>query len=137
MSVQENTRLVQQAYESFQAGNIEALLSLLSDDVQWQLPEIENVPIAGRRQGPEQVAEFFATLANTQEVQAFEPQQFVAEGDQVVALGHYAWRIKSTGRMFESDWAHVFTVREGKIARFQEYTDTAAEASAYKNDVSA
>jgi ketosteroid isomerase-like protein len=114
MSEQENTKVVQQAYGNFKNGNIQALLNLVSDDIEWQLPEIENVPFAGKRHGREQTAQFFATLADAQEVQQFEPQEFIAQGDKVVALGHYRWRAKSTGRTFEADWAHVFTVHGGE-----------------------
>jgi uncharacterized protein len=49
MNEQENTKLVQQVYENFKSGEIKALLNLLSDNIEWQLPEIENVPFAGIR----------------------------------------------------------------------------------------
>jgi len=48
-----------------------------------------------------------------------------------MALGHYAWHVESTGREWESDFAHVFTVRDGKLTRFQEYANTAAIADAF------
>ena len=51
MSEQENTAVVQQAYNNFKTGNIQALLELLPDNVTWQLPEIEGVPFAGKRTG--------------------------------------------------------------------------------------
>ena len=44
-----NTNIVQNVYENFRAGEIKALLNLLSDDIEWQLLEIENVPFAGKR----------------------------------------------------------------------------------------
>ena len=47
MSEQENIAVVQQAYNNFKTGNIQALLALLSDDVEWELPEVENVPFTG------------------------------------------------------------------------------------------
>jgi ketosteroid isomerase-like protein len=56
----------------------------------------------------------------------------IQDFDKLVALGHYAWHIKSTDREWESDSAHVFTVRDGRVTGFQEYTDTAALADAYR-----
>ena len=97
---QENTKLVQQIYEHFKRGDIKALLNLLSVNIEWQLPEIENVPFAGKRRGHEEMGQFFESLVDTQEVQHFDPKEFIARGDKVVALGHYAWRVKSTGREF-------------------------------------
>jgi ketosteroid isomerase-like protein len=55
-------------------------------------------------------------------------------GDKVVALGHYAWRVKSTGREFGGDFAHVFTMYNGKVKRFHEYMDTAAASAAHRRD---
>ncbi len=133
MSEQENTKVVQQAYENFKSGNIPALLNLISDEIKWQVPEIKNVPFAGKRHGREQTAQFFAIVAEAQEAQQFEPREYIAQGDKVVALGHYRWRVKATGRVFEADWTHVFTVRGGRIVSFQEYTDTAVAAAAYRS----
>ena len=59
-------------------------------------------------------------------------REFVAQGDKVAALGHYAWHVKSTGRGWESDFVHVLTVRDGKVTRFQEYTSTAAFVEAFR-----
>lgn len=137
MSESENTGVVRRAYEIFKSGDIQALLELFSDDIEWQLPEIENVPFSGKRRGREQVVQFFATLADAQEVKQFEPREFIAQGEKVVALGQYGWRVKATGREYGGDWVHVWTVRDGKLAGFHEYTDTAAAASAYQKAQSA
>lgn len=45
MSEQENTKLAARMYETFMAGDVEAFLNLFSEDVVWQTPEIENVPL--------------------------------------------------------------------------------------------
>lgn len=132
MSEQENTGLVQKAYGNFQSGDIPAILGALSEDVEWVFPELEGVPVARSWHGREEVGQFFQTLDDTQEVRQFEPREFVAQGDKVVALGHYAWHVKSTGREWESDFAHVFTVRDGEVTKFQEYTDSAALAAAFQ-----
>jgi ketosteroid isomerase-like protein len=137
MNPQDNVRIVQQAYERFKNGNIHDLLNLVSDRVEWELPEVPGVEVSGIRKGRNGVAEFFETLANTQEVVNFEPQQYIAQNDIVVALGRYSFRVKATRQVFDSDWAHVFTIRNGSIVRFQEFTDTAAVARAYRKAAAA
>jgi hypothetical protein len=132
MSEQESRQLVEQAYANFKAGDIQTLLQLTSEDITWRLPEIENVPFAGKRQGRGAVGEFFSTLASVQDARSFEPREFIAQGDKVVVLGHYVWQIKANGRTFESDFAHVFTVRGGQIVAFHEYMDSAAAARAFR-----
>ncbi len=131
MTPEQNTSIVQQAYAKFKNNDIESLLDLMSDAVEWELPEVAGVPVAGRRQGRAAVAEFFRQLAETQSLVNFEPMEFVAQGDKVIVLGSYTWQIKANRGQFTCDWAHVFTVRNGRIFRFQEYTDTAAVARAY------
>jgi uncharacterized protein len=137
MSEQDNIEMVQAAYNNFQSGNINALLDQMSDDVVWQLPEIKNVPIAGKRTGRAGVSDFFATLARDQDVIEFDPGESIAQNDKVVSLGHYKWRVKATGREFESDFVHIFTIRDGKIAAFREHFDSAVAAAAYQQAMSA
>jgi len=48
----------------------------------------------------------------------------IASGDRVVALGRYDARSRRTGRTAASHWAMAFTFHDGKVAHFQEYTDT-------------
>jgi ketosteroid isomerase-like protein len=89
------------------------------------------VPFAGRWEGREQVGRFFDKVAEAQEVLEFEPKEFIAQEDKVVVLGRFSMRIKSTGRDVGSDWAHVWTVKGGKVTRFYEYVDTAAVSGAH------
>lgn len=134
---EQNKAIVKQAYENFKSGNIEALLNLMSDNISWTLPEMENVPFGGKRTGRASVEEFFAIVDASQETLRFEPREFIAEGDKVVSLGSYEWRVKATSREFSGDFAHAWTIRDGKVISFHEYTDTAACADAYRKAMSA
>jgi ketosteroid isomerase-like protein len=40
-------------------------------------------------------------------------------------LGANGCAQRSTGRVYQVDWVHAFTLRSGKIVEFREYTDTA------------
>ena len=133
MSEQKTVEVVKRAYENFKKGDIGALLGQMSEGVEWRLPEIQGAPFAGARKGRGQVSEFFTSLADSQDSVSFEPREFVAQGDKVVALGTYNWRVKSNGREYGGDWAHVFTVRDGQIAGFHEYMDSAQAEAAFRN----
>jgi len=133
MNEQQNVKLVQEAYAAFKRGDIASVLNAMADDVSWFLPGPKDVvPFVGQRRGRQQVAEFFSKMAELQDVEQFEPREFIAQGDIVVALGHYRWRVKATSRSFESDWAHAFTIRNGKVVNFHEYYDTNAGVEAYR-----
>lgn len=133
MSEADNTKVVQAAYAAFGRGDIPALLGYMSDDVHWR-PVIgteTHVPFSGERKGKAGVAEFFKIVADTEEFQQFEPREFVAQGDTVVAIGHYRAVTKGTGKTFDSDFVMVFTLRGGKVVAFREFTNTAAVNAAF------
>ena len=132
MAEQENTAVVRGMYERFKAGDIDAMLTGMTQDIEWQLPEIAGVPFSGKRQGHDSIREFFASVVELQDVDEMELDAVIAQGDAVVVLGHYTWRVKSTGRGFTSDFAHAFQMTGGKVARFQEFLDTALAAAAYQ-----
>jgi hypothetical protein len=131
MSEKENLRIIQQAYAAFGRGDLPGLLALLSSDVEWQHPEVANVPWAGSFRGTDKVAGFFAAVAKAADIESFEPQHFIAQGDRVVVLGRERVRVKSTGRSYETEWAHAYVLRDGKVTQFREYTDTARVAAAF------
>lgn len=126
MSEQDNRALVQRGYEAFGRGDIEALLALFDEDVEWITPGPSDLPTAGRRRGRQQVAEFFQIVNSLFEVQRFETEAFVCEGDRVVVVGSETSRVNATGKVLEMRWAHVFTVRNGKVATFEEFQDLSA-----------
>ena len=132
MNEQDNLRVVQEAYAAFGRGDIPAVLSTLANGVEWLTPgPIDTLPLAGRRRDSEEVAQFSATLAETLEMEQFEPQEFIAQGDKVVVLGHFRYLVKATGSAIESDWAHIFTLDNGRTVSFREYYDTAAAVKAF------
>jgi hypothetical protein len=126
-----NTAVIQQAYAAFGQGDIPAFLSLLTDDVEWSLPGPSVIPWAGTRHGQEGVTEFFSLIGETLEFEHFEPREFVAQGDTVVVLGYERSLVKATGRTFEQEWAHVYKLRDGKIAEGRFIEDTAAQVIAF------
>jgi ketosteroid isomerase-like protein len=127
-------QVVQAAYAAFGRADIAALLELLTDDVEWFEPgPLHVLPWAGRRRGREQVGEFFRAIDQALEFEAFEPREFIAQGDTVVVLGMDRSRLKSTGRRVETEWAMAFTIRDGKIARLRECSDTAPMLAAIRD----
>jgi ketosteroid isomerase-like protein len=124
--------VVQKLYEAFGRGDLPTILSHLAEDVTWKYLGPAEIPFGGTRHGREQVAQFFAAIAGSLEVQDFGIDRFVVQDDTVVALGHERMRVRATGRTYKTDWAHVFTLQEGKVVEFREYADTAAVAEAFR-----
>lgn len=132
MNSQDAKQLVMQGYKLFKNKDIKGLLALCTDNVEWTGPESDYIPFSGSYQGKEQVAQFFTLLDECQEMLQFEPQAFIAEGEQVAVTGREQGLVKATGEKYESSWVHVFTIQRGRIARFQHYEDTAAAETAFR-----
>ncbi len=133
MSEAQHTQIVKDAYAAFSRGDVNAILALVDESVEWEgLKGAEGVaPQSGKRQGKAAVGQFFQQVGSTLDFQLFEPLEFVAQGDSVVALGRFKATVKATKKVAESDWAMVFNFRNGKIVRFREFTDSAAVVRAY------
>ncbi len=131
MNEQENTKVAGQMYETFMAGDVEGFLNLFSDDAAWHSPEIENVPLNGKFSGRENLAGFISGIDEYEEFLKMEPTEFIAQGDRVVVLGNFTARSKKTNKQYATDFAHIVTVKDGKITNFYEFFDTAAATKAY------
>ena len=136
MNDQDTTLLVKQAYARFGSGDVESFLDLLDPDIEWQLPEMTDVPFGGTWHGREGVSQFLRKLSESQDVLDFGAEQFIAQGDKVVVLGRFVMHVKSTGRESASDWAHVWTLNGGKVTHFREYVDTATVTRAHAPSLS-
>jgi ketosteroid isomerase-like protein len=131
MSEGENVERIQELYAAFGRGDVPTILSQLTDDAVLYDPGPPEVPHAGRYRGPEEVGQFFGRIAETVEIEEFAPTEFVAQGDRVVVLGSLRGRVKATGRSYDNEWAHVWTLRDGKVAGMQIYEDTARELAGH------
>jgi ketosteroid isomerase-like protein len=127
-----NTKVVQDAYAAFGRGDIQVVIDSLGDDIVWQGVKGagKNVPMSGERRGKPAVGEFFKQVGANLTFSTFEPREFVAQDDQVVAIGHHA-AMTSAKKTFASDFVMVFTLRGGKIVLFREFLDSAAINAAF------
>lgn len=120
-------------YDALGRGDVPAILSLLDPQVEWT--EAERFPYyGGTWHGPQAVlANLIVPLSGEWNGFSAKAHDFIAEGDRVVALGTYSGTFKKTGRSFSAAFAHVWTVRGGKITRFNMHTDTAKVLEALAN----
>ena len=133
MSADANTRLAQRAYEAFGRGDMAALAEVMADDIEWVNPGDPAVdPNAGTFNGKEAVLGWFGGLASTLDFTTFEPRAFIAQNDTVVSLVYAESTARGTGRTLVNHEAHVWTIRDGRLTRFQNYQDTAAVAAAHR-----
>ncbi|HEX3431649.1 MAG TPA: nuclear transport factor 2 family protein [Rhizomicrobium sp.] len=121
-----NAAIVRALYDSLSRGDVDAVLGAMDAKVQWNLAE--NFPYADGNPfvGPLAVLEkVFARVPADWESFAHRIDKVVADGDTVVVLGRYNARSKATGKQVDAQMVHVWELADGKVIRFQQYTDTA------------
>ena len=132
MGAQDNVTLVRSMYDAFSTGDMKALLSMLAEDIDWHVVGPLEIPTAGTRSGRAEVAANFQLLSETEYIQEFVPEDFVAEGNDDVVFGQLRATVRSTGKPYKSTWEHRHTLRKGRIIRFREWFDTAAAVDAFR-----
>ncbi len=130
MSTKTPLETVQAVYAAFGAGDLPALLSHLQPDVRWRFVGDRAAPYTGEVQGHDAVAHWFGDVAKADAIQAFEPRQFLAGSDHVTVLGWERTAAMPGGGVFESDWVHVWQLRDGQVESFFGILDTEAAGRA-------
>jgi ketosteroid isomerase-like protein len=64
----------------------------------------------------------------------FIAEEFIAAGDQVVALGRIQGKTRKAAVPVDVPFAHVWTIRDGYLQRLRAFTDTAVIAYALKEN---
>ncbi|HEY5811444.1 MAG TPA: nuclear transport factor 2 family protein [Terrimicrobiaceae bacterium] len=122
--------VIQTAYSAFARGDILAILELIAEDIEWKFCGSKGLPYTGSFRSKEEIAQWFASVSEVEEILVFEPREFISAGDKVTVLGWERSQARPTGKIFETEWVHVFTTREGHIVRFWGIYDTEASAAA-------
>lgn len=129
MTEQQQVGTIRGIYDAFGRGDIPYILGQLDPGVEWRTPS--TVPFSkGLYRGPEEVAQFFAGIAQHVAEPSVETHDFLATGTQVIALLTFRGRGKKTGTPFQAHEAHFWTLRDGKVVQHRAYADTAAIAQA-------
>jgi len=121
-----NAQLIRSLYEAFGRGDIPAVLGAFDQNVLWE--EAENMPYADGNpyRGPQAVAGgVFQRLGTEWSGFRTNVQQIIDGGQSVVVLGRYEGTFKKTGKAVNAQFVHVWTLRDGKITKFQQFGDTA------------
>lgn len=121
-----NSSTIQEVYAAFGRGDIPAILSHLSDDVDWDYgSENGKIPWLSHGRGHAGAAAFFSSL-QALEFHQFQPKVILEGPGVVVSLIDAEFTVKATGkRIKEEDEVHIWYFDEaGKIIKFRHRVDT-------------
>jgi uncharacterized protein len=113
----QNIETTKSGYVAFNAGDLEAALSVFDDNVEWTIAG--DSAISGTHRGKSELTELMAKLA--EKTTSVDTKSFLGDGDVVVVQTE----VTAGGEI--SQEADVFTFRDGKIVKAQSYGDTAMQ----------
>ena len=122
-----NVEIVKGLYESFGRGDVPTVLAAMSPTVEWREAESNPYMPSGEPWvGPDAVLQnLFVKLGGEWDGFTVHPVTFHDAGDTVIVEGRYTGTVKATGKALDSQMCHVWRLRDGKVASFQQYVDTA------------
>lgn len=129
MSRERNLETIQAIYASFGRGDVQAILDTLSDDVRWVTHLDPAVPWSGDYSGKSNVPRFFDAIFASVDVLAFEPQEWIVDGGNVVSIGAFGCRVKATGKEARTRWIFLWSVKDGVVTSYEQFHDEAMSAA--------
>lgn len=119
-----NREIIQSLYEAFATRDARAMMSALADDVRWT--EAEGFVYAGTYVGPQAVMDgVWMRMATEWDDWQAHLDDILVEGDRVATTGTYTGVYKATGKSLRARFAHRFELRAGRIARMEQFVDSA------------
>jgi ketosteroid isomerase-like protein len=124
---EDNLSIIRALYEAQRQKDIAVIFASFAPEM--EIRQTDLLPWGGHYQGHEGVKNFFMKL--TEHIDSHvDVDQLIPAGDHVVAIGHTRGTVKANGNRFDVPVAHVWTLRDGKVTRFEAYIDTPAMLAA-------
>jgi ketosteroid isomerase-like protein len=121
----DQTPTARRLYEAFASRDLEALRDALADDFVGQVSAGMPLAVGGEHIGPEaMIRDVWSKVFETYELHVDAERFYPSGDDHVVAVGHYRGTVRASGQPIEASFAHVLTIRDGRIARLDQITDT-------------
>jgi uncharacterized protein len=126
MSQERNIVIAQQLLAGIGEGQPpETLAALFADDLRFEIQGDDGVlPWIGHKSGRQAAADFFRKIRILTEPVKFEVQDVLGSSSRAVIVGELATRIKSSGKVTQSQFAIVLTISDDRIVRFQMLEDS-------------
>ena len=123
----DNVTFVKSIYEAFGRGDVPAVLASMSPEVRWHEAEGNPYMPSGEAWVGQDalVKHLFTRIGAEWDGFTIHIKSVYGSGDHVIVEARYSGTYKPTGKSIDAQACHVWTVKDGKAAKFQQYTDTA------------
>lgn len=123
-------------FAALTSGDREAAIAHCSPEAVWSIPGDANLlPWAGEHQGRAAVAAFYELLDAEAEAEFLRLGPIAGAGDQAYVRGEFGYTFPRSGGRYRGAFVVVFTVRSGRIVRYEMHEDSLGLARAYAGSV--
>jgi len=130
---EQNEKRVRAFYKATVPGHREALRSLQSPHVIYDMPE--GMPVGGGHfEGLDDVLERFLTNFYGAFDVRFVAEEFIATGEHIVAIGRIEGKTRKSAVPVNVPFVHIWIAHGGYLQRLRAFTDTAMLARALAKD---
>jgi hypothetical protein len=126
--------LLKEAYKKWhdtKAGSVDHWLALMTEDIEFRSLASGAAQMEFTRTSTckDEVKRYFAELTSQWEMKHYVVDEYIAQGERVVALGNCSFKNKKTGKILDTPKADFHRFRDGQICEFFEFYDTAQAIS--------
>ncbi len=126
----ENVAVLRKAYAGWsnsRGADTNCWLSIIADDARLNslADGAPGVRFTRPRSGRSEILDYLKALTTDWEMIFYRVDEYVAQGDCVVAVGSTSWQNKQTKKVFVTPKVDVWRMKDGKVVKFSEFYDTA------------
>ncbi len=127
-----NMAVVDGLYKAFGSGDIPAALGAMDSQIEWNEAEGNSLAVGNPYIGPDAVLNgVFAKLGAEHEYfKLADIELHEMSNNQILATLRYDAKVKKTGKAYNAQVAHLWSLKDGKITAFPQYVDTKKLAEA-------
>jgi uncharacterized protein len=126
MTRAEIEKLIRKLYAARVVGNVEEIVKGMAPDVDFALAGDPGAsPVVGRLCGSEKLRPQLAKLVDNFKFNAYEIASLVVEGSNAVVRARANITSAATGQTVDMELADFFTLKDGRVASFVPFCDTA------------
>jgi ketosteroid isomerase-like protein len=122
-------RTMREAYAARQRGDIDKIMQLFAPNARFTMAgSAESSPVAMRVEGAEPLRTALQGMIKTFVIEGHEVLSILVDGDRAAIRWRATFRSSVTGDRLQSELCDLVEFKDGRIASFLEFCDTAAAA---------
>ncbi len=129
--------VIEEFYAALVSGDPIEIRMVVDKDiiVDYYGPESFFLPWAGTWLGYDGFLDFLNTIAEHVEMISVTTEKAIGDKEHVVTVVESHWRMRVTGHEVLTKSANIFTIRDGRVLRYEIIADTASLGAAYHGEL--